>query len=107
MFRPSSLNTIFEVLVKIPWQRLDEDDEIEDDDDDSGEEAEDETDEYESPATPDVDSVEGEVTIHSCVYIQFHTTVIIIIMVVKNIQNLKVIPLKLFYYQTCFEAQHN
>ena len=36
-----------------------------DDDDDSAEEMEDETDEYESPGTPDVESVEGEVTILS------------------------------------------
>ena len=32
------------------------------DEDDSAEEIEDETDEYESPGTPDVESVEGEVT---------------------------------------------
>ena len=34
------------------------------DEDDSAEEIEDETDEYESPGTPDVESVEGEVTSH-------------------------------------------
>lgn len=50
-------------FCKNPCQRLDEDDdEIEDDDDDSGEDIEDETDDYESPGTPDVESVEGEVT---------------------------------------------
>ena len=44
-----------------------------------------------------MDSVEGEVTYHSCVYIQFHTTVIIIILiitVVRSIQNLKNVNLR-------------
>ena len=37
-----------------------EDDDLEDDDE-SNDDMEDETDDYESPATPDVESVEGEV----------------------------------------------
>ena len=37
-----------------------EDDDLEDDDE-SNDDLEDETDDYESPATPDVESVEGEV----------------------------------------------
>ena len=39
-----------------------EDDDLEDDDE-SNDDMEDETDDYESPATPDVESVEGEVII--------------------------------------------
>ena len=39
---------------------MEEDDDLEDDDE-SNDDMEDETDEYESPATPDVESVEGEV----------------------------------------------
>ena len=39
-----------------------EDDDLEDDDE-SNDDMEDETDDYESPATPDVESVEGEVIV--------------------------------------------
>ncbi|KAM7443972.1 Anaphase-promoting complex subunit 15 [Porites harrisoni] len=46
-------------------ERMEEEDDDLEDDDESNDDMEDETDDYESPATPDVESVEGEIEMDS------------------------------------------